>query len=438
MAVYIAVYTVLMAASCATGGGGVGGTVPLDRAIREAAQNIENNVPAGQKVAVLNFSSPTDQFSEYVIDELSIQLANGKKLVVVDRRELDLIRQEEQFQMSGEVSDESAQSIGKKLGAQIIVSGSLNAMGGAYRFRIRALNVETAVVETGSTADVSVGETKVAFMLSKGSAPAMRQSAAPATPAAPAKNAIPDSFARVEGGTFQMGNNGGDSDEKPAHTVTVKGFYLSKYPVTQKEWFEVMGTTIRQQQAAAGGSRLYGEGDNYPMYHVSWFEAVEYCNRLSVKEGLTPAYSGAGNAIACDWNANGYRLPTEAEWEYAAKGGGRDPAAYEYAGSGSADAAAWYAGNSGGGARPIATKSPNSLGLYDMSGNVWEWCWDWYGDYSGGAQTDPRGAPAGSGRVGRGGSWSDSAQNIRSTSRNYGAPSNRGNSLGFRLARTGP
>ena len=427
MVVYIVVYTVLMAASCATGG--VGGTVLLDQAIREAAQNIENNVPAGQKIAVLNFSSPTDQFSEYVVDELSIQLANGKKLVVVDRRELDLIRQEEQFQMSGEVSDESAQSIGKKLGAQIVVSGSLNGMGGAYRFRIRALNVETAVVETGSTADLSAGETKVAFMLSGArSVPPARQSA---TPAAQAKNAIPDSFVRVEGGTFQMGNNSGDSDEKPAHTVTVKSFYLSKYPVMQKEWFEVMGTTIRQQQTVAGASRLCGEGDSYPMYNVSWFEAVEYCNRLSVKEGLTPAYSGAGNAITCDWNANGYRLPTEAEWEYAAKGKNSELSATEYR----LDALAWYADNSGGGAKPVGTKTPNSLGLYDMSGNVWEWCWDWYGDYSSGAQTDPRGASSGPGRVGRGGSWSDSAQNIRFTSRNYGAPSNRGNSLGFRLVR---
>jgi len=101
-----------------------------------------------------------------VIDELSIHLANGGKLVVVDRRELDIIQQEEQFQMSGEVSDESALSIGKKLGAQLVVSGSLTSMGSAYRFRIRVLNVETAVVETGSTADLRTGETKVAFMLS--------------------------------------------------------------------------------------------------------------------------------------------------------------------------------------------------------------------------------------------------------------------------------
>jgi TolB-like protein len=155
------------------------GTVPLDQAIAEAARDIENNVQEGQKVAILNFTSPTEQFSAYVLDELSIQLANGKKLVVVDRRELDLIRQEEKFQMSGEVSDESAQSIGKKLGAQIVVSGSLNSMGNAYRFRIRALNVESAVVEAGSTADLSTGETKIAFMLS-GAKPAPAQPAAPA------------------------------------------------------------------------------------------------------------------------------------------------------------------------------------------------------------------------------------------------------------------
>jgi TolB-like protein len=160
----IAVYTVFALTACATTKASQ--TVTLDEAIQEAAQNIENTVQAGQKIAVLNFTSPTEQFSAYVIDELSIQLANGRKVVVVDRRELDLIRQEERFQLSGEVSDESALSIGKKLGAQFIVSGSLNAMGNAYRFRVRVLNVENAVVEVGSTADLSTGETKVAFMLS--------------------------------------------------------------------------------------------------------------------------------------------------------------------------------------------------------------------------------------------------------------------------------
>jgi len=248
--------------------------------------------------------------------------------------------------------------------------------------------------------------------------------------------AIPEDFVRVEGGTFQMGSNSGDSDEKPVHTVTVKSFSIGKYEVTQKEWYEVMGTTIRQQQTAAGGSKLlYGEGDNYPMYYVSWYDAIEYCNKRSIKEGLTPAYSGSRDSMTCNWNANGYRLPTEAEWEYAAKGGNRDPIAYEYAGSNSADSVAWYISNSGSRTHDVGTKAPNSLGLYDMSGNVYEWCWDWKGDYPSGAQTDPRGAVSGSNRVIRGGSWYNGGRILRSVDRDSGTPSYQNYSIGFRLIR---
>ena len=248
---------------------------------------------------------------------------------------------------------------------------------------------------------------------------------------------IPANMVRVEGGTFQMGSSNGESDERPVHAVTVRSFSMGKYPVTQKEWFEIMGTTVRQQRDMADRTwSLYGEGDNYPMYYVSWLEAVEYCNKRSQREGLTPAYSGSGNNITCNWNANGYRLPTEAEWEYAAKGGNRDSMVYEYSGSNSAGAVAWYTDNSGGSTHPVGTKAPNSLGLYDMSGNVWEWCWDWYANsYPSGAQTDPVGASSGSDRVVRGGSWFHSAQYVRSASRFYFTPSDRFFRLGFRLAR---
>jgi len=242
----------------------------------------------------------------------------------------------------------------------------------------------------------------------------------------------------VPGGSFQMGDTvGNGSDyERPVHTVTLSAFYMGKYVVTQKEWYDVMGTTIRQQRDMVGKSeQLYGEGDNYPMYYVSWHEAVEYCNKRSVKEGLTPVYRGSGNNITCDWKANGYRLPTEAEWEYAAKGGNKDPMVYEYSGSNSAEAVAWYDGNGGEGAKPVGTKAPNSLGLYDMSGNVWEWCWDWYGNYSSGLQTDPQGASSGSYRVPRGGGWGDSAAYVRSAYRGNGTPSDRVYDLGFRLVR---
>jgi formylglycine-generating enzyme required for sulfatase activity len=439
-----AVCAVLMAAACGTGGQGGGTTVPLDQAIREAAQNIENNVAAGQKVAVLNFTSPTEQFSEYVIDELSIQLANGKKVVVVDRRELDLIRQEEQFQMSGEVSDESMQSIGKKLGAQVVVSGSLNSMGGAYRFRMRALNVETAVVETGSTADLSVGETKVAFMLSGARpAPIAKPAAKPATPAAAQTPAPSPALVRVEGGTFQMGSNSGEDNEKPVHTVTVKSFSMAKYPVTQKEWTAVLGN-----------NPSIFKGDNLPVEAVSWYDAIEYCNRLSEKEKLTPAYTinkswkdwNNNNeydelkwAVTWNRNATGYRLPTEAEWEYAAKGGNGSPGNYAYAGSNNVDEVAWYEKNSAGSTQEVGTKKPNGLGLYDMSGNVLEWCWDWYGAYGTVNQIDPIGASSGSIRVLRGGCWVNSAEYVRSAYRGGSVPNNRqsGNGFGFRLVCNG-
>ena len=163
---YIVFLTVLaLVTACVTFGASASKPVLLDRAIQMAARSIESNVVTGQKIALLNFNSPSEQFSEYVLEELTSQLVNGKKLIVVDRRELELIRQEENFQLSGEVSDESAQAIGRKLGAQLIVSGSLNAIGNAYRVRIRVLNVETAAIEASPSADISAAEEKVIFLL---------------------------------------------------------------------------------------------------------------------------------------------------------------------------------------------------------------------------------------------------------------------------------
>ncbi|MDR0323461.1 MAG: SUMF1/EgtB/PvdO family nonheme iron enzyme, partial [Treponema sp.] len=243
-------------------------------------------------------------------------------------------------------------------------------------------------------------------------------SSAPAPSPSIVPQSLPSNMLRVEGGTFQMGSaRGGGNDERPVRDVTVTSFLMSKYQVTQKEWLEVMERTIEQQRIAAGSDLLYGRGDNYPVYYVSWLEAVEYCNRLSIKEGLTPVYSVAGSNVTCDWTADGYRLPTEAEWEYAAKGGNKDTLLFEYSGSNNAEAVAWYASNSGGGVKPVGTKAPNSLGFYDMSGNVFEWCWDWYGPYPGGAQLDPTGAPSGSHRVIRGGAWYDFSSFLRSASR---------------------
>ncbi|GHV77292.1 hypothetical protein AGMMS49942_21130 [Spirochaetia bacterium] len=236
----------------------------------------------------------------------------------------------------------------------------------------------------------------------------------------------------VEGGTFQMGGGlGGEEDERPVHRVTLRSFSIGAYEVTQKEWIAIMGN-----------NPSYFKGDALPVENVTWYEAVEFCNVLSRKEGLTPAYHGSGAAIICDFNANGYRLPTEAEWEYAAKGGaaGADDLPFEYAGGNDADAVGWYDGNSGGMSRTVGTRLPNSLGLYDMSGNVWEWCWDRYGRYPEGDQTDPKG-PAGPAsprdlRTDRGGSWNHSVQFLRSANRDAYTPSYRYWLLGFRVCRS--
>jgi len=260
-----------------------------------------------------------------------------------------------------------------------------------------------------------------------------------------AQGQIPANFVRVQGGTFQMGSTAG-GNETPVHTVTVKSFSIGKYEVTQKEWYEVMGMTIRQQRDMVDSSRsLCGEGDNYPMYFVNWYEAVEYCNRRSIKEGLTPAYRGSGDNITCDWDANGYRLPTEAEWEYAARGGNGSPGNYTYAGSNNVDAVAWYSGNNGSrgsadyGAKPVGKKAANGLGLHDMSGNILEWCWDWYAGYPNRSETDPRGwvnPPATViYRVMRGGSWYTSASDARATGRWHRIPSDTDSTFGFRVVR---
>ncbi len=235
---------------------------------------------------------------------------------------------------------------------------------------------------------------------------------------------------RIEGGTFTMGSPANEPErcdnEGPQHQVRVSGFYMGKYPVTQKEWQEVVGA-----------NPSYFKGDDLPVEKVSWFKAVQYCNKLSRKEGLVPAYgiSCCGNSRTISWNreANGYRLPTEAEWEYACRAG----AATAYnTGAAISDDTGWYSANSGNKTHPAGQKPANTWGLYDMHGNVLEWCWDWYGSYANSAQTDPVGALSGVDRMIRGGSWGNLAQFLRSAYRVHYTPSSRYYFLGFRLARS--
>ena len=224
----------------------------------------------------------------------------------------------------------------------------------------------------------------------------------------------------VEGGDFLMGctsEQGGDcgSDEQNVRRVTVDGFYIGMLEVTQSQWEKVVGTSIYQQKSKAGGSSTYGVGPDYPMYYVSWDEAMEFCRLLSNKTGRT------------------YTLPTEAQWEYAARGGNRNEGA-KYAGSNMIDAVAWYTDNSGSSTHIVGSKRANALGIYDMSGNVWEWCKDWYASsYVSYDTNNPVGPSSGSYRVIRGGSWNSNASGCRVANRGYYSPGNRYYNLGFRV-----
>lgn len=226
----------------------------------------------------------------------------------------------------------------------------------------------------------------------------------------------------VEGGSFVMGASDGGNDEKPIHKVTVSSFRICKHEVTQADWQAIMGT-----------NPSHYKGDNRPVGGVSWCDAVEFCNRLSENQGLVPCYKKDGNSYTCDFKANGYRLPTEAEWEYAARGGKKSNGC-NYSGSNNIGSVAWCGYTSS--THEVMTKQPNELGVYDMSGNVWEWCWDWYDSYSSSDQTNPIGTSSGSSRVKRGGSWISMSSDCRVANRDDCSPNGTNDLLGFRVVRS--
>ena len=233
-------------------------------------------------------------------------------------------------------------------------------------------------------------------------------------------NGVSFTMVAVKGGTFTMGGTaeqGSDaqSDEKPTHQVTLSDYYIGETEVTQELWKAVMGTTI-QEQAKKGTSdtSLYGVGNSYPMYYISWDDCQTFVKKLNRLTGKN------------------FRLPTEAEWEYAARGGQKSRG-YKYAGSNTLSDVAWYRDNSSSKTHPVKQKQANELGLYDMSGNVYEWCQDWYGSYSSNAQTNPTGSSSGSCRAARGGNWRSSASYSRVADRDYGSPDARDGGLGFRV-----
>jgi formylglycine-generating enzyme required for sulfatase activity len=224
-------------------------------------------------------------------------------------------------------------------------------------------------------------------------------------------NSIGMKFKPILGGTFTMGDANGDADEAPHQVTLTRAFELGVYEVTQEQYKKVMGTTPSEFK-----------GPQNPVEMVSWDDAVEFCRNLSAM----PAEKKAGYI---------YRLPTEAEWEYACRAGTTTKYCFGDSDSALGDYA-WYDENSGNTTHPVGGKKPNPWGLYDMHGNVWEWCQDWYGDYPSGSVTDPQGVKSGSPRVNRGGSWYDTALYARSAARDGYSPDLRFYDLGFRVLRS--
>lgn len=265
----------------------------------------------------------------------------------------------------------------------------------------------------------------------------------------------PEGFVVIPSGTFKMGSSAGYDYNKPVHSVIItKDFYMSKYEVTQAEYEKYCS------YGENSPSSTYGDGENYPAYYVRWYDALVYCNNRSIAEGLTPCYSISGSinpsdwgtvpttsnntwdAVVCDWNANGYRLPTEAEWEYAARAGDNTVSSLTYSGTNDVDKLgdyAWYYRNSSDKTYVVGTKLPNAFGLYDMNGNVWEWCWNWYtSSYNitteGGS--DPTGAISGYERALRGGSYYFLSEYCTVSYRDGEKPYSHLSDIGFRVVRS--
>ena len=280
---------------------------------------------------------------------------------------------------------------------------------------------------------------------------------------------IPEGFVLLEtkNASFQMGSTDSNAydNEKPVHYVTfTKNLLVCDHEVTQAEYEKYC------KYSSSTPSATYGKGDNFPAYYVAWYDAIVYCNLRSIAEGLTPCYklgtetdpkkwegiqkdnetnpqkycgpkdkNDSWNGITCDFTADGYRLLTEAEWEYAARGGIADTDKDVWAGtsdSAKLESYAWFDSNSSKKTHEVKGMTANGYSLYDMSGNVFEWCWDRYGNYENKDANDPVGAVSGSDRVRRGGCWGFDASKCRASFRNNYSPESRSDYLGFRLART--
>ena len=369
---------------------------------------------------------------------VKLEQALGRKYRLVTRNQVKKALKELRFQSSDLTDKSKAKQFGKLVGAEYLISGSVIQLGREITVACQIFSIETGAIR--QTAEVSASDVNDFNYMIRDAAKILAMSNADKEkyveklnsskrtsggkypkvsqdiPGKKENRIIPGldmKFVYVAPGSFMMGSNNGNTDEKPVHRVTIsKGYWIGKYEVTQSEYQKIMGT-----------NPSHFKGPDKPVETVSWNDAENFCKKLTERERkagrLPPGYT--------------YQLPTEAEWEFAARGGTKSRG-YKYSGSDNIDSVAWYGSNSDNKTHEVGTKSGNELGIYDMSGNVWELCNGWYGKYSSNSVTPPKGASPGSRRVLRGGCWYNNARLCRVANRNNYSPRYADIPLGFRVA----
>jgi formylglycine-generating enzyme required for sulfatase activity len=402
------------------------------------------------KLAVLELNTmdePMEKSDAAVLSQLLVtEVANSRKYAVLpfDKPYLEQIMEEYHIERYADFrsNPNSIKAIGKAVNAQYVLVSEIRSLGSINMFMVSILNTEDSSQLVGGYVNY-VNVTDGLHLMSELSYKLTGVHSGANV------NFIPENFVRMGEATLLIGSpeseEGRDRDELQ-HEVSVSAFYISKYEVTQREYQEIMGNNPSNFK-----------GSDLPVEQVSWYDAIEYCNKRSERDGLIPAYtinktrSDPNNLsefdtirwqVTWDKTANGYRLPTEAEWEYACRANTRTPfntGANIITSLANFDGNNPYNGSKGiyrEKTLPVGMFPPNAFGLYDMHGNVREWCWDWYGTYYPEIKVSPSGTTSGSYRTTRGGGWYDGAAYLRSSYRDAYTPSYRNYYLGFRIVRS--
>jgi formylglycine-generating enzyme required for sulfatase activity len=393
----------------------------------------QSKMTDAKKVAVYVTRTGNADIDIILGDQLVAGFAQSGRYLAIERTQdfLDQITKEKGYQDQGPVEDEELMRIGKQLGVQYVCVANTSMLFGDYYIVTRLLDVEhnmvvnsynkQAIQLNSSQQVVSVAQEIASKLSDKTIAEQQHGDGSSTQDFTETAYGVNMKMIWVEGGEFLMGctsEQGNDcaDDEENVRRVTVDGFYIGMLEVTQAQWEKVMGTSVYQQRNKANPDwSIYGIGDDYPMYYVSWEEAMEFCRQLSAKTGRN------------------YTLPTEAQWEYAARGGSKNDRT-KYAGSNYISDVAWYNGNSYSSTHKVGSKRANALGIYDMSGNVWELCKDrGISPYSSYDTNNPTGPSSGVWRIRRGGCWCHEASICRVANRGGTHDDLRSNEDGFRV-----